>query len=109
MNRSSTGLRYASPTLAAGTARLETESIIILATPLSNHPGPLSPAKIPVKPSRRILVDVIQGCDKSAIEKSLLLVAAVCAVSVVVVDDCSHDERHADEAIADSVVISGFF
>jgi hypothetical protein len=45
---------------------------------------------------------VIQGCDKSAIEKSLLLVAAVCAVSVVVVDDWSHDERHADEAIAHS-------
>lgn len=50
----------------------------------------------------KIFVDVIQGCDKSALEKSLLLVAAVCAVSVVVVDDCSHDERHADEAIAHS-------
>jgi hypothetical protein len=53
-----------------------------------------------VKTFRRILVDVIQGCDKSAIEKSLLLVATVCAVSVVIVIDCLHDERHADEAIA---------
>jgi hypothetical protein len=45
---------------------------------------------------------VIQGCDKWAIEKSVLLVTTVCAVSVVVVVDCSHDERHADEAIAHS-------
>ena len=45
---------------------------------------------------------MIQGCDKSAIEKSVLLVATMCAVSVVVVVDCSHDERHADEAIAHS-------
>jgi hypothetical protein len=45
---------------------------------------------------------VIRGCDKSAIEKSLLLLASVCAVSVVVVVDCSHEERHADEAIAHS-------
>jgi hypothetical protein len=51
------------------------------------------------KSYRNIYLDLIQACDKRAMETPHLLVAAVRAVSVVVVLVTVADERHADEAI----------